>query len=68
MDAVIRQAIAKIEILGDEQNPTVRSRGTGFLVGDGMVLTALHVVANRRSDPPEPIPGTIRLTFPGKET
>ncbi len=68
MDAVIRQAIAKIEILGDEQNPAVRSRGTGFLVGDGMVLTALHVVANRRSDPPEPIPGTIRLTFPDMET
>lgn len=68
MDAVIRQAIAKIEILGDEGNSAVKSRGTGFLVGDGMVLTALHVVANRRTEPPEPIPGTIRLTFPDMET
>ncbi len=68
MDPVIRQAIAKIEILADGQSPGVRSRGTGFLVGDCLVLTALHVVANRRSDPPEPIPGTIRLTFPDMET
>jgi WD40 repeat protein len=68
MDPVIRQAIARIEILADGPSPSVRSRGTGFLVGDGMVLTALHVVANRRTDPPEPIPGTIRLTFPDMET
>ena len=68
MDALIRKAIARIEVVSDGPNPTVRSRGTGFLVADGIVLTALHVVANRRSDPPEPIPGCIRLTFPGMET
>lgn len=68
MDPLIRKAIAKIEVVGDGPNPTVRSRGTGFLVADGIVLTALHVVANRRTDPPEPISGCIRLTFPGMET
>jgi WD40 repeat protein len=68
MDSVVRKAIAKIEILSDGPSPKVVSRGTGFLVGEGIVLTALHVVANRRTDPPEPIPGRIRLTFPGVET
>lgn len=65
MDPVIRQAIAKIEVIPEGQGSGVASRGTGFLVADGLVLTALHVVANRRADPPQPIPGTIRLTFPG---
>ncbi|TFH48389.1 MAG: serine protease, partial [Lysobacterales bacterium] len=68
MDPLIRKAIAKIEVVSDGQNPSVASRGTGFLVADGIVLTALHVVANRRTNPPEAIPGSIRLTFPGVET
>jgi hypothetical protein len=68
MEPLIRKAIAKIEVVADGPGSTVKSRGTGFLVGDGIVLTALHVVANRRTDPPEPIPGKIRLTFPDVQT
>jgi hypothetical protein len=32
------------------------------------VLTALHVVADRHSDPPTPYQGQISLTFPGGQT
>jgi WD40 repeat protein len=68
VDTVIRQAIAKIEVLAADASAKVLSRGTGFLVGDGLVLTALHVVANRRTDPPQPLAGSIRLTFPDLQT
>ena len=44
--------------------PGERSRGTGTLVAPGLVLTALHVVADRFQDPPRLVPeGTIELTF-----
>ena len=67
MNPALRNAIAKIEVLADGER-SVRSRGTGFLVAPGIVLTALHVVANRRTDPPEPIGGEIMVTFPGFAT
>lgn len=45
------------------------SRGTGCLVGPGLPLTALHVVADRRQDPPASLyPGEIVLTFPNSPT
>lgn len=34
----------------------------------GIVLSALHVVANRRAEPPTPYPGVIKLTFPSFTT
>ena len=63
MDPIIRRAIAKIEII---QDGTISSRGTGTLVSDRLVLTALHVVADRKTGTPKP--GTIRLTFPTHTT
>lgn len=41
-----RDAIAKITIEG------TNVRGTGFLVAPDMVATALHVVADRKVEPP----------------
>ena len=38
--------------------------GTGTLVAPRLVLSALHVVANRRTDPPQPYPGELTLDFP----
>lgn len=65
MEKIVRDAIARIDVV---QNGTSASRGTGALVSDRLVLTALHVVADRKAMPPAPIPGTIRLTFPGGTT
>ena len=62
MEEVVRRAISRIDVIDGTQ---VLSRGTGFLVGPGLVLTALHVVANRHQDPPQFLPGRIVLTFPG---
>ncbi len=62
MNRETREAIARIEIV--DAAGQVISRGTGTLVGPGLVLTALHVVADRRADPPQPLPGRIRLVFP----
>jgi WD40 repeat protein len=62
MEEAVRRAIARIDVIDGAQ---VLSRGTGFLVGPGLVLTALHVVANRNPDPPQFLPGRIVLTFPG---
>ena len=46
------EAIARIEVAdGAEQ---IVSRGTGFLVADSYVLTALHVICDRRKQPPPP--------------
>lgn len=61
----IRNAIARIDVLDGERSV---SRGTGFLVTERLVLTALHVVANRRSETLEPYPGEIVLEFPGHRT
>jgi len=60
-----RSAIARIVVVAGSQ--TV-SRGTGTLIAPNLVLSALHVVANRKSDPPEPYPGEVRLEFPGFTT
>jgi hypothetical protein len=52
-----RNAIAKIEIDG------TNVRGTAFLVASDLVATALHVVADRTTEPPTFFPGTIRVEF-----
>ncbi len=65
MDAAVRKAIARIDIIHEGKT---LSRGTGSLVSDRFVLTALHVVANRQTSPPTPYPGTISLTFPAHTT
>jgi WD40 repeat protein len=62
MNQAIQSAIARIDIM---QGGKSLGRGTGFLVGDGLVLTAFHVVGNRFGNPPAPYPGEIVLTFPG---
>ena len=60
MDRATRQAIARIDI---SAGGTSLSRGTGTLVGPGLLLTALHVVANRATDPPTFL-GAITVSFP----
>jgi hypothetical protein len=55
-----RDAIARITI----ENTEVR--GTGFLVAPDLVATALHVVANRETEPPTFLPGKITLHFQGR--
>ena len=62
MNRITRGAIARIDVI--DPSGQVVSRGTGTLVAPGLVLTALHVVADRRTDPPQRIPGKIILTFP----
>ncbi|HTX39853.1 MAG TPA: trypsin-like peptidase domain-containing protein [Bryobacteraceae bacterium] len=62
MQPAVRNAIARIDVM--QQGRSI-SRGTGFLVADGLVLTALHVVADRNPQTPAPYPGEIVLTFPG---
>src|ERR1700730_11321257 len=61
MQPIIRNAIARIDVM---QQGRSLSRGTGFLVADGLVLTALHVVADRNQQSLTPYPGEIVLTFP----
>ncbi|CAN94662.1 hypothetical protein predicted by Glimmer/Critica [Sorangium cellulosum So ce56] len=56
-----RDSIARVEL------PDGR-RGTGFLVGPGLVLTALHVVADRSHDPLHFYPGPIALCFRSRRT
>lgn len=65
MNKQIRQAICRIDVTQDAGSV---SRGTGTLVGPGLVLTALHVVADRRATPPARYPGKITLTFPDHQT
>lgn len=43
-------------------------RRTGFLAADGLVLTALHVVADRTKESLTLYPGEIILTFPSQTT
>jgi len=57
MDDRIRNAIARIDV-GEK-------RSTGFLVGDGLLLTAMHAVGDRKTGALNTEP--IRLTFPGGE-
>ena len=65
MNQEIRKAIARIDVAVGGKKV---SRGTGTLVTDSRVLTALHVVADRTRDPPVPYNGTITLTFPSHTT
>jgi len=65
MEAGVRNAIARIEVI---ENQRVLSRGTGFLVADGLALTALHVVADRTKELLTPYPGEIVLSFPNLRT
>lgn len=65
MDDSIRAAICRIDIMKDG---ACLSRGTGTLVAKGVVLTAFHVVGDRRSSPPAPYPGDIVVTFPSGAT
>ncbi|MBN1210865.1 MAG: trypsin-like peptidase domain-containing protein [Myxococcaceae bacterium] len=58
-----RASIARIDVARAGAPP---ARGTGALVADDLVLTALHVVANREQNPPAFFQGPISLTFPGK--
>src|ERR1035438_6681687 len=70
MDSVIRGAIARIDVMQalDGAGKSI-SRGTGCLIGDGLVLTAFHVIGDRRQDPPIALyPGEITLTFPNFTT
>src|ERR1700680_3471297 len=65
MQPIIRNAIARIDVM---QRGRSLSRGTGFLVADGLVLTALHVVADRTKESLTPYPGEIVLSFPSTST
>ena len=65
MDQVIRNAIARIDIVQDGESV---ERGTGTLVAPNLLLTAFHVVGERYENPPQPKVGTIKLTFPNHET
>lgn len=62
MNPTIRQAIARIDVLRDGQSA---SRGTGTLVTADLVLTAMHVVADRTAAALSLYPGAITLAFPG---
>jgi hypothetical protein len=59
MDKGTLSAIARVTATGP-QGPV---RGTAFLVGSGLVATALHNVADRSADPPAFFTG-ITLEFP----
>ncbi|HRI63136.1 MAG TPA: hypothetical protein PK156_02830, partial [Polyangium sp.] len=60
-----RAAITRIQVEQSEGGKTViGSRGTGVLITEQLILTALHVVANRSVKPPVFHPGTITLKFP----
>ena len=61
----MRGAICRIDVLRDSKS---MSRGTGTLVAPGIVLTALHLVADRHASPPRFFNGPITLTFPGHKT
>jgi hypothetical protein len=60
MEEAVRNAIACITISG------VEMRGTGFLVADDLVATALHVVLDKTSKPPKFFTGVIQLRFPNE--
>lgn len=60
----VRNAICRIDVVRFDGTP---DQGTGTLVADGIVLTALHVVADRHTIPPRPCP-KVTLTFPHHKT
>ena len=64
MKETTRAAIARIDVIRDGDSV---SRGTGFLVSEEIVLTALHVIADRKTKPPQFFTGRIRLRFPGRD-
>ena len=55
-------SVARITIEGTQV------RGTGFLVADDLVATALHVVADKKTKPPTFFSGLIHLDFRGQKT
>jgi len=61
MQPWLRQAIARIDIMQGDRSA---GHGTGCLVAPDLVLTAMHVVADRQASPPSLLAGTIVLTFP----
>jgi WD40 repeat protein len=65
MQSSTRAGIARIDVM--QQGRSI-SRGTGFLVSGGIVLTALHVVADRTKESLTPYPGELVLTFPTHTT
>lgn len=65
VDPIVRSAIARIDIV---QGGKSGSRGTGFLVAPDLVLTAVHVVADRSAATLTLLPGRITLTFPTHTT
>ncbi len=65
MNPTVRQAIARIDVIQAEKSS---SRGTGALVTADLVLTAMHVVADRNSPTLSLYPGTITLAFPDHVT
>lgn len=64
MDSTVRKAIARIDAT---IGPGDVKRGAGALVGRDLVLTALHVVADREREPIRKA-SLVRITFPGFET
>ncbi len=61
-----QKSIARINLPAPRPPPNDGPiRGTGALIGDRLVLTALHVVADRTQDPPDWYGGPITLTFDG---
>jgi Trypsin len=60
----VHSAIARIEVKRDAD---VIRRGTACLVGQNLVLTALHLVADRTTVPPQFLHGEIELRFPGHQ-
>ena len=65
MDPAIQQAIAQVKVV---HNDTIVSRGTGFLVADDVLATALYVVAGPGQADVKPLDGEIHLTFPKHKT
>lgn len=63
MDERTRRAIVRLEVVEDGE---VISRGTGFLVAPELLLTALHVAADRKNTPPRALPGELRAWFFGE--
>jgi WD40 repeat protein len=61
----LRHAIARIDIVQGERS---LGHGTGCLVTPDLVLTAMHVVADRKAAGLSPAPGVIVLTFPTHRT
>ncbi len=71
--AGVRRSVFKIQTVKQEplaltpwkRSPQAQSSGTGFFIGDGMIMTNAHVVANAtylavlRDGDPEPLPARV---------